>query len=322
MHDNEESKIARFVSGLRREIQDIVELYEYSSLKKVVHLAIKMKSQLLKKPTFKYTHNDGLYKSSWTDTKKNSTKTFPSNFSKETTSHQKVSKHNPSTSTTKSPTKTSRTKCFKCLGFRHIDANCPNKRTTVLQEVNQDQIKTIAKKENEKEEESKVGLILFTPTKITAPPKYTSSFSFSLPNNSKYLTTLLKKFRNDLQKHPKGYPLLKGFSQTNHLFLKCSLQPWPISRIHPCELPKLHEHKFVSHPKHRNIISGNKLTMLFAGVLNSRTNSFQPGGHDTNQSNQQMTKDTSSTSQKRSVISLYKVGPHKTSRKHQQKKKL
>ena len=40
MHDNEESKIARFVSGLRREIQDIVELYEYSSLKKLVHLAI------------------------------------------------------------------------------------------------------------------------------------------------------------------------------------------------------------------------------------------------------------------------------------------
>ena len=33
-HDREESKIARFVSGLRREIQDIVELYDYSSLKK------------------------------------------------------------------------------------------------------------------------------------------------------------------------------------------------------------------------------------------------------------------------------------------------
>jgi len=45
MHENEESKIARFVSGLRREIQDVVELYEYSSLKKLVHLAIKVESQ-------------------------------------------------------------------------------------------------------------------------------------------------------------------------------------------------------------------------------------------------------------------------------------
>jgi len=41
MHENEESNIARFVSGLRREIQDIVELYEYTSLEKLVHLAIK-----------------------------------------------------------------------------------------------------------------------------------------------------------------------------------------------------------------------------------------------------------------------------------------
>jgi len=109
---------------------------------------------------------------------------------------------------------------------------------------------------------------------------------------------LLKKFRDDLQKPPKGYPLLRGFSQTNHLFPKHSLQPWPVPRIHPCELPNLHEHKFVSHSKLRNIFYANKLTMLFAEVLNSRTNSFQSGGHDTNQSNQRMTKDKSSTSQK------------------------
>ena len=29
MHESEESKIARFVSGLRREIQDIVELWVF-----------------------------------------------------------------------------------------------------------------------------------------------------------------------------------------------------------------------------------------------------------------------------------------------------
>jgi len=47
MHDKgDESKIARFVSGLRREIQDVVKLYGYSSLEKLVHLAIKVKSQV------------------------------------------------------------------------------------------------------------------------------------------------------------------------------------------------------------------------------------------------------------------------------------
>jgi len=42
MHDNEETKIPMFVGGLRREIKDFVELHEYSSLKKVVHLVIKV----------------------------------------------------------------------------------------------------------------------------------------------------------------------------------------------------------------------------------------------------------------------------------------
>jgi len=49
MHESKESKITRFVSGLRREIQNVVELYEYTSLDKLVHLAIKVQSQLLRK---------------------------------------------------------------------------------------------------------------------------------------------------------------------------------------------------------------------------------------------------------------------------------
>jgi len=128
MHESEESKIARFVSGLRREIQDIVELYEYFSLEKLVHLAVKVESQVSKKKSFKNAHNDGFYKSSWKDKNKTSTKTYPSNFSKETTSHHRVPKENPPTSTPKSPTKTSSRNIFKCLGFVHIVANCPKKK--------------------------------------------------------------------------------------------------------------------------------------------------------------------------------------------------
>jgi len=168
----------------------------------------------------------------------------------------------------------------------------------MIKEVNQDQIKTKTKRENEKEEESNTGLILLTRTKITAPTRYTSSFSFSFPNNSKYLTSLIKKFRDDLKKPLKGSTLLRGFSQANNLFPKHSLQTWPVSRIYPCELPKLHEHKFVLHPKLRNIFSRNKLIMLFARVLNLRTNSFQLGGLDTNHKSQKMSKNTLRTSQK------------------------
>jgi len=125
MHENEESKIAWFVSGLRREIKDIVELYEYTSLEKLDYLAIKVESQVLKKTSLKNTHNDGFYDSSWKDKIKFQTKTFPSNFSKETTSQNRVSKDHSFTSTPKSPTKTSNRKYFKCLGFGHTAINCP-----------------------------------------------------------------------------------------------------------------------------------------------------------------------------------------------------
>ena len=47
--ESEEEKVAIFVNGLRRDIQDLVEVYEYSSLDKVLHLAIKVETELQKK---------------------------------------------------------------------------------------------------------------------------------------------------------------------------------------------------------------------------------------------------------------------------------
>ena len=121
MHESEESKMAIFVSGLRRDIQDVVELYEYSSLEKLVHLAIKVESQISKKTSFQKSHNDGFYHSSW---KNKTSSNFPSNF-KESTYKPRESR--PSPSTPKSPTKTSNRKCFKCLGYGHIASNCLSK---------------------------------------------------------------------------------------------------------------------------------------------------------------------------------------------------
>jgi len=39
-------KVTRFVGGLKREIWDVVELYEYSILDKILNLALKVESQL------------------------------------------------------------------------------------------------------------------------------------------------------------------------------------------------------------------------------------------------------------------------------------
>ena len=69
LKESEEALIARFVSGLRRGIQDIVELQEYSSLGSLVHLAMKVESQLVKKNAFKTSPNDGYYNNSWKNKK-------------------------------------------------------------------------------------------------------------------------------------------------------------------------------------------------------------------------------------------------------------
>ena len=52
-------------------------------------------------------------------------------------SNQQVSTTNSSTSP-KSPTKTSKIKCFKCLGFGHIALHCPLKQTLKINKVKQD----------------------------------------------------------------------------------------------------------------------------------------------------------------------------------------
>jgi len=102
MHESDEAKMARFVSGLRREIQDVVELYEYSSLETLVLLAIKVESQIAKKNYFKNSNNDDYNHSSW----ENKNKYFSKYPSKDSTFKPRDSK--PSTSTPKSPSKSSR----------------------------------------------------------------------------------------------------------------------------------------------------------------------------------------------------------------------
>ncbi|XP_068486670.1 uncharacterized protein [Phaseolus vulgaris] len=121
LKESEEAMIARFFSGLRRDIQDVVELQEYSSLGSLVHLAMKVEAQIAKRNAFKNSLNDGYYNNSWKN--KNSFSKLPS---KDSSFKPKESR--PSTSTPKSPIKSSSKKCFKCLGYGHIVSNCPSKR--------------------------------------------------------------------------------------------------------------------------------------------------------------------------------------------------
>ena len=248
----------------------------------MVHVAIKVESHLLK-TTFKHTHDDGFYNSFRKDANKISTQISPSNFSKETTSPQKFSTQNPSTP--KSPTKTLKTKCFKCLSFEHIAGNCPTKQPPTLNAVKQDQLKIKTKSDNEREKEGQDTMSL-----IPSLPRCFPSLSFSLLKHSKYLTFLLKKFRDALPTPPKGSHLLRGFF-TKHFIPKYSLQTCHVARILTYHLLALNESKSSLPFSSSTVLLDSKLPLLYAGVLNSRSNFLQLAGHDVNPKYMKMIKD-------------------------------
>jgi len=115
-----EEKVARFVSGLRRDIQYLVELYEYSSLDKVIHLATKVETQLQKEKEAKRSgsYND-YYSSTWKDKERKHDKSPPksSQYPPPRTNSFRPSNETPNSS---QGTRTSSIKCFKCLGYGHI----------------------------------------------------------------------------------------------------------------------------------------------------------------------------------------------------------
>jgi len=97
-------------------------------------------------------------------------------------------------------------------------------------------------------------------------------------------------FWDDIQTPLKGSSIQRGFSSKIPFIPKYSFPTWLVYKTSSFDLPKFKEHKFTSHPT-CNTLYVNKLTMLFAGVLNSWSNSLKPGGHDTNQDKKKMTKD-------------------------------
>ena len=106
---------------------------------------------------------------------------------------------------------------------------------------------------------------------------------------------MLEKCGNIFQHSSKGSHLIRSFQHQIPFDLTHSLQTLHVTRTIPPKLLKFNEHKFASQLTYINQV--NKLTMLFVGALNLRSNSFLLRGHDTNHLDKQMTKDTTNTSQ-------------------------
>ncbi|XP_071727878.1 uncharacterized protein [Rutidosis leptorrhynchoides] len=116
----EEHTKARFVGGLNASIADQVEMQPLWTFESACKLAIQVEKQAKKKTNFKS------YSKSAMLTMKGQSSTLP--------------KHNEAASKDKEQVvagsfKEDRRKCFKCHGFGHFQAQCPNQQALTLKEI-------------------------------------------------------------------------------------------------------------------------------------------------------------------------------------------
>ena len=110
---SQEATMARFLQGLNREIQDIIELHHYASLEDLIYQAIKVEQQLKRNQTYKKSPYGS---STWKDKE-----TFKKEEGSSFKSHEKgVSLGKNNYNPTPTSSKESSIKCFKCLGKGNI----------------------------------------------------------------------------------------------------------------------------------------------------------------------------------------------------------
>ena len=66
VEEDREATMARFLSGLNRDIANVIELQHYVEIKDMVHIAMKVERQLKRKGTGRYTLvSNTTWKSKW-----------------------------------------------------------------------------------------------------------------------------------------------------------------------------------------------------------------------------------------------------------------
>uniref|UniRef100_A0A2N9GLL5 Reverse transcriptase n=1 Tax=Fagus sylvatica TaxID=28930 RepID=A0A2N9GLL5_FAGSY len=129
VEEDREATMARFLSGLNRDIANVIELQHYVEIEDMVHMAMKVERQLKRKGTARYTSvSNTTWKSKWdrNDLAEAKRKTEPPKGKDEGTSNKPKIESQPSQNRD--------IKCFKCLGSGHIASQCPNRRVMIMRD--------------------------------------------------------------------------------------------------------------------------------------------------------------------------------------------
>jgi hypothetical protein len=128
VEEDREATMARFLSGLSRDIANVVEFQHYVEVEDMVHMAMKVERQLKRKGVARYTSVSSTpWKSKWdrNDQAVVKGKAEPPKGKDEGTRMNKPK-------VDFQPSRNRDIKCFKCLGSGHIVSQCPNKRVMVM----------------------------------------------------------------------------------------------------------------------------------------------------------------------------------------------
>jgi len=114
--------------------------------------------------------------------------------------------------------------------------------------------------------------------------------SCSLPKVPTSTPSWLKNVRDDFYIPPNGFYHLRRLFSKNIIIPKQSFQTWSVYRTSFSKLPMLKNAKSSLSISSCILLSNCKLTLSYAGVLNSGSNFLQLGGHDVTQKYMKMTK--------------------------------
>ena len=120
---DKEATMARFITGLNREIADVVDLHQYVEMEDLLHRAIKVEKQLKHRGKSKQPSVYG------------PSRKLHGNGNSESSPHKEEAKGKAAVVTTgksDTPARARDIKCFKCQGLGHIASQCPNKRVMVV----------------------------------------------------------------------------------------------------------------------------------------------------------------------------------------------
>jgi len=122
--------MARFLSGLNRDIANVVELQHYVEVEDMVHMAMKVERQLKRKETAMYTSVSSTpWKPKWD---RNDQAIVKEKAEPPKEKDERTSKNKPKVDF--QPSRNRYIKCFKCLGSGHVVSECPNKWVMVIRD--------------------------------------------------------------------------------------------------------------------------------------------------------------------------------------------